>query len=71
MPLDKPFSVGTFIGGPSPEVFVESIKMGEALPEMPLFLTRDEYIPIPLEATYQAAWEAVPPVWREVLTRNR
>ncbi len=41
--------------------------VGDALPDMPLFLTPEVYVPLPLEATYQSAWEAVPAVWQEVL----
>ena len=37
---------------------------------MPLFLLPDEYVLVPLEATYQAAWEAVPAFWRTVLTNS-
>ena len=37
---------------------------------MPLFLTPDAYILVPLEATYQSAWEAVPSFWRDVLTAD-
>jgi hypothetical protein len=25
-------------------------------------------VPVPLEATYQSAWDAVPAYWREALT---
>ena len=32
------------------------------------FLSSEVYVPVPLEATYQAAWEAVPAYWRGVLT---
>jgi len=35
---------------------------------MPLFLTAEVYVPLPLEATYQSAWEAVPAYWRDMLT---
>ena len=34
---------------------------------MPLFLRQQHYIHVPLEATYQAAYRAMPAVWREVL----
>jgi tetratricopeptide (TPR) repeat protein len=36
--------------------------------DMPLFLTPGVYVPVPLEKTYQSAWEAVPSFWRDVLT---
>jgi hypothetical protein len=35
---------------------------------MALFLTPEVYILVPLEATYQSAWEGMPAYWREVLT---
>jgi hypothetical protein len=34
---------------------------------MPLFLTAGSYVPVPLEATYQSAWSAVPAVWRRTI----
>jgi hypothetical protein len=34
---------------------------------MPLFLTPQRYINVPLEPTYQAAYRRVPAVWRGVL----
>jgi hypothetical protein len=67
LPPDQPLSVGAFRGGPGPEVFIEPTAVGAALPEMPLFLTSEDYLPLPLEATYQSAWQAVPAFWRDVL----
>jgi hypothetical protein len=37
---------------------------------MPLFLTPEVYVPVPLEPTYQSAWDAVPTYWRGVLAGN-
>jgi hypothetical protein len=34
---------------------------------MPLFLSADIYIPVPLETTYQSAFEGMPEFWRNVL----
>jgi Protein of unknown function (DUF4058) len=68
LPPGKPLTLAAYIGGPSPEAFVEPTAVGAILPPMPLFLLPDEYVPVPLEATYQAAWEAVPTFWRNVLT---
>ncbi|MCI0460616.1 MAG: DUF4058 family protein [Gemmataceae bacterium] len=68
LPSGKPLTLAAYIGGPYPEAFIEPMAVGAALPEMPLFLTPDVYIPVPLEATYQSAWEAVPAFWRDVLT---
>jgi hypothetical protein len=40
--------------------YVEPVAVGDALPDMPIFLTADRYVPCPLEATYQTAWEQFP-----------
>jgi hypothetical protein len=68
LPPSKPLTVGAYIGGPCPEVFIEPTTVGTPLPEMPLFLTPDNYVPVPLQATYQSAWEAMPSFWRDVLS---
>jgi hypothetical protein len=67
LPADKPLSVGAFSGGPCHDVLIEPTAVGALLPEMPLFLTPGYYIPTPLQANYQSAWEAVPTYWRDVL----
>lgn len=68
LPPDKPLTLVSYIGGPFPEAFIEPTAVGIPLAEMPLFLTPDVYIPVPLEATYQSAWADVPAFWRDVLT---
>jgi hypothetical protein len=67
LPAGRSLTLASYIGGPCPETFVEPTAVGAALPDMPLFLTPDVYVPVPLEATYQSAWEAVPSFWRNVL----
>ncbi len=44
--------------------------MGKALKDMPLFLTAERYVNVPLEATYQSAYRGMPRLWREVLERE-
>ena len=34
---------------------------------MPLFLRPDRYVNVPLEPTYQAAYQGMPAFWRDVL----
>ena len=41
------------------------------LPEMPLFLSLDRYVKVPLESTYQTAWKSMPQVWRDVIESQR
>jgi Protein of unknown function (DUF4058) len=68
LPPDKPLTLASYIGGPIPEAFIEPTSLGAQLPEMPIFLTPDVYVPLPLEATYQSAWQKVPSYWRDVLS---
>src|SRR5262249_28319347 len=50
---DRPLTLAAYSGGPYPETFVQRTAVGAALPDMPLFLTPEVYVPVPLEATYQ------------------
>jgi hypothetical protein len=68
VPPDRPLTCVAYVGGAGAEAFVEAAAVGAALPEMPLFLSDEVYITVPLEATYQAAWDGLPAYWRDVLT---
>ena len=67
---DRPLTAAAYVGGPIINGFVAHLAVGEPSPEMPLFLTRENYVRVPLEAAYQAAWEDVPPQYQEVLLRS-
>jgi hypothetical protein len=47
--------------------YVEPVAVGDKLPDMPLFLTPDLYVMVPLEPTYQATWSVTPAVMREAV----
>lgn len=47
--------------------FIETIEIGDPLPDMPLFLMPGAHILVPLEATYLEAWEKVPARWQRVI----
>ncbi len=64
---ERPLTVVSYIGGAVVEAFVEHFAVGRPIPQMPLFLTRENYVRVPLEAAYMAAWEDVPPQYQEVL----
>ncbi len=49
------------------EVFAEPLALGEALPEVALFLDAGHYVNLPLDATYGRAYAGVPRKWRAVL----
>jgi hypothetical protein len=67
-PVDMPLTLAAYASGQAAkQAYVEPIAVGDALPDMPLFLTADACVHIPLEKTYQAAWNAVPKRWQRVL----
>lgn len=64
---EKPLTCVSYVGGAAAEAFIEPVAVGDCLPEMPLFLNHDFYVNVPLEMTYQQAWEGMPAYWREIL----
>ncbi len=67
LPPERQLTVGAYIGGTAKQAFIEPMAIGAPLADMPLFLSPEIDIPLPLEATYQSAWEAVPAFWRKAL----
>lgn len=59
-PADKPMTLAVYSTGLVKRAYVEPIAVGDSLPDMPLFLDPETYVPVPLEATYQAAYRTVP-----------
>jgi hypothetical protein len=70
-PLDKDLTLVAYESGLIVRAYVEPVAVGDILPEMPLFLQPGGHILVPLEATYQAAWETVPRRWRGVIEGQR
>ena len=64
---ERPLTAAAYIGGAVVEAFVAHFAVGEAIPQMPLFLTRENYVGVPLEAAYLAAWEDVPQRYQQIL----
>ncbi len=59
-PPGKDRIVVSYETGLEQAAYVEPVAVGDALPEMPLFLTNELHVLTPLEPTYQAAWDASP-----------
>ena len=51
--------------------YVQTVGLGEKLPDMPLFLEARGCVQVPLEATYEAAFNEMPRRWRNVLQPPR
>jgi hypothetical protein len=60
LPPEKPLTAVSYSAGTEMVAYVEPVAVGDCLPDMPIFLTSDRYVPCPLEQTYQAAWEQFP-----------
>lgn len=67
LPADDPLTLAAYSAGSVKRAYVEPTAVGHELREMPLFLTPEAYVNVPLEATYQAAYRGVPKRWRTVL----
>ncbi len=69
-PPDKPLTLAAYVAGSisagiETQAYVESVGVGDPLPDMPAFIDPNGYVPVPLEATYQAAWARCPADLRE------
>lgn len=60
VPAEKPLTLASFDAGPPPTVYFEPLAVGDKLPDMPLFLKPQFYVPTPLETTYQQTWGVFP-----------
>jgi hypothetical protein len=54
---DQRLTLAAYDAGPPPVAYVEPITVGAALPDMPIFLKPDFYVPAPLEETYRTTWD--------------
>lgn len=59
-PPGKDRILASYQAGDERAAYIEPIAVGDVLPDMPLFLTESRHIPVPLEPTYQATWDATP-----------
>jgi hypothetical protein len=67
LPPGEPLTLVAYNAGPRKIAYIEPTAVGRELLDMPLFLTPEVYINVPLEPTYRAAYRGVPRKWREVL----
>jgi hypothetical protein len=67
LPKDKPLTLAAYECDLTTRAYIEVIAVGDRLPDMPLYLEPNAYVAVPLEATYQTAYEAMPWRWRTVL----
>ncbi len=76
LPPDKPLTLAAYVAGDlltgiEPTAYVNLVGVGDTLPDMPAYLDCSGYVPVPLEATYQAAWATCPVDMREFVETGR
>ena len=67
LPPDKPLTLVAYESALVTRAYIEPIAVADPLPDMALYLEPDAYVSVPLEATYTAAFAAMPLRWRRVL----
>lgn len=66
-PKGKDRILASYETGDRRAAYVEPVGVGDSLPDMPLFLTNDLHVFVPLESTYQATWDASPAEFRQAV----
>jgi hypothetical protein len=72
LPAGQPLTLASYQSRPRLpiEVYLEHLAVGQPMPDMPLFFTSDRYINVPLQTTYDAAFEEMPEYWRKLLEKG-
>jgi hypothetical protein len=72
-PVDRPLAAVTYqaLQSGALRAHVVPLKVGDALPAMPVFLTPSDFVRLPLEETYSLAFRGVPWKFREALEATR
>lgn len=63
-PTDKPLTLASYASDEAIRAYVEPVAVGDRMPDMPLFLTPDACVHVPLDATYEIAWSGVARRWQ-------
>lgn len=64
---EQPLGLLAYRSDLAPTAYFEPFSVGDTLIDMPVFLTPDRYVNVPLAATYEEAWRGVPNRWKRVI----
>jgi hypothetical protein len=67
LPADKPLTLVAYKATPIKTAYIEPIAVGDPLPDMPIFLTPDIYVLVPLETTSMTTWSLCPRPMKDLL----
>ena len=59
-PPGKDRTLASYDAGREKAAYVEPVAVGDAMPDMPLYLAEGYYVRVPLEAAYQTTWSVLP-----------
>jgi hypothetical protein len=66
-PEGEPLTAVAYEAALPPKAYIEPMRVGGTLPDMPVFLRPGLHVSLPLEETYMRAYQEVPPRWRRVI----
>jgi hypothetical protein len=66
-PEGEPLTLVSYRADVRPSAYIEPTAVGQVLTAMPLFLSTERYINVPLEETYMAAFKDVPRKYKAIL----
>jgi hypothetical protein len=67
LPADKRLTLASYTAGHAKTAYIEPVAVGDELPDMPVFLTVQHYVPVPLAATYETTWNVCPQPLRDAV----
>jgi hypothetical protein len=70
LPEGMPLTLASYAAGAFTKAYIEHLAVGDPLTDMPLFLTSERYVNIPLISTYEVAYAGMPDFWRDTLERR-
>ena len=71
LPPDKQLTLVSYLANLTSTAYIEPVAVGDAMPEMPIFLDNKTYVRVPLEETYNATWNACPDEFKERIMVGR
>lgn len=67
---EEPLGLAAYRCDRAASAYFEPVSVGKSLPDMPVFLTPDYYVNVPLEQTYADSWRGLPNRWKSVIERR-
>ena len=76
LPADEPLLMAAYktaddTVGLSPVAYLEPFRVGAVMRDMPAWIDPDFFVEVPLERTYQAAWDVCPPDFRYLVEHGK